>query len=104
MFEINPQSFGLDISEKSVRIIKLKKKKGDLELASFGKTKIPTGVIKKGKIKDKEKLVNIIKKALKEINGEKIRTKYVISSLSEQSSFLDILKIPILDETEIKEA
>ena len=102
MFKINSQSFSLDISEKFLRIIKLAKKRDNLMLKSFGKTKIPIGIIEKGEIKEPQKLAIVIKQALKEINGEKIKTKYVTLSLPEEKSFLDVLKIPILEEEEIE--
>jgi len=102
MFKINSQSFGLDISDKFLRIIKLAKKGDNLMLKSFGKTKIPTGIVKEGEIKEPQKLAIIIKQAIKEINGEKIKTKYVTLSLPEEKSFLDVLKVPILGEEEIE--
>jgi len=103
MFEINSQSFGLDISDKFLRIIKLAKKKDNLVLESFGKTKISMGIVENGEIKNPKKLAIIIKETLKKVNGEKIKTKYVTLSLPEEKSFLDILKIPILEKGEIEE-
>jgi len=102
MFKIKTQSFGLDISDKFLRIIKLEKKGDNLILKSFGKTEIPIGVVERGEIKKIEKLANIIKRSLRKINGERIRTKYVTLSLPEEKSFLDVLRIPILDDKEIK--
>jgi len=103
MFKINLQSFGLDISDKFLRIIKLARKRDNLVLESFGKTKIPIGIVEKGEIKTPQKLAVIIKQALKEINGKKIKTKYVTLSLPEEKSFLDVFKIPILKKEETEE-
>lgn len=103
MFKINPQSFGLDVSDRFLRIIKLTKKRDNLALKSFGKTKIPMGIVEKGEIKNPKKLAVIIKQALKKVNGERIKTKYVTLSLPEEKSFLDVLKIPILEKGEIEE-
>ncbi len=103
MFKINSQSFSLDISEKSLKIIKLVKKKDNLMLESFGKTKIPMGIVEKGEIKKPKKLAMIIRQALKEIDGKKIKTKYVTLSLPEEKSFLDVFKIPILEKEETEE-
>ena len=103
MFKISSQSFGLDISDKFLRIIKLTKKRDNLALESFGKTKIPMGIIEKGEIKKPKKLAIIIRQALEEVNGKKIKTKYVTLSLPEGKSFLDVFKIPILEKEEIEE-
>jgi type IV pilus assembly protein PilM len=104
-FSFKPQAFGLDISDFSLKIAALKKnKKGDLKLTSFGTTVIPFGIIEKGEIKDEEKLSEIIKKTLKQIKGEKIRTKYVIASLPEEKSFLNRIRLPIMEQKEIEGA
>lgn len=104
MFKLESQFFGLDISDLSLKIIKLKKDKKGLKLNSFGETRIPSGIIEGGEIKDIENLTKIIKKGLKQVKGKRIRTKYVISSLPEEKSFLDILQIPIIKEEEVENA
>lgn len=104
MFKLESQSFGLDISDLSLKIIKLEKTGEGLRLSSFGETRIPPGIIEGGEVKKAENLAEIIKKSLKEVKGKKIKTKYVISSLPEEKSFLDILQIPIMKEEEIENA
>jgi len=104
MFKLESQSFGLDISDLSLKIIKLEKTGEGLKLSSFGETKVPPGVIEGGEVKNIENLAEIIKKSLKEVKGKRIKTKYVISSLPEEKSFLDILQIPIMKEEEIEKA
>ena len=81
---LSPESFGLDISDLSLKIIKLKKNKdflnksGSLSLASFGEFKIKPGIITKGEIKNEEELVKIIKDAVLKVKGEKLKTNDVI--------------------------
>jgi len=104
MFKLESQSFGLDISDLSLKIIKLEKSGEGLRLSSFRETRIPSGIIKGGEIKDIENLAKIIKKGLKQVKGKRIRTKYVVSSLPEEKSFLDILQIPVMNEEEIENA
>jgi len=107
MFNILPQkpnAFGLDISDLSLKIIKLEKTGGGLRLSSFGETRVPPGIIEGGEIKKVEDLAEIIKKSLKQVKGKRIKTKYVVSSLPEEKSFLDILQIPIMKQEEIENA
>lgn len=101
---LKPEAFGLDISDLSLKIAKLKKAKETLRLVSFGEGKIPAGIIEGGEVKDKKALGEIIKKSLDEIKGEKIKTKYVIVSLPEEKSFLDIIQIPVVKKEEIESA
>lgn len=101
---LKPESFGLDISDLSLKIIKLKKKRGGLTLASFGEEKIKPGIIKGGEVKDEEKLAEIIKEAIKKVKGEKLRTKYVVASLPEEKAFLQVIQLPKMAEEDLRSA
>ena len=101
---LNPESFGLDISDLSLKIIKLKKKKGFLSLTSFLEEKIPQGLINGGEIKDEKSLAKIIKDALPKVKGEKLKTKYAVVSLPEEKAFLEVIQMPKLQEAEMKSA
>jgi len=102
IFSLKPQAFGMDISDFSLKIAYLKKKEEIISLVSFGKEKIPPGIVKGGQIKDEDKLAEIIKRSLRNIKGEKIKTKYVVSSLPEEKSFLDVIQVPKLKKEEIE--
>jgi len=101
---LKPEAFGLDISDLSLKIVKLKKKRGIFGLASFGETEIPSGIIEEGEIKDKKSLAEIIKVSLKKVKGEKLKTNYVICSLPEEKAFLQVVPLPIMKEEELKKA
>jgi len=101
---LKPEIFGLDISDFSLKIIKLKRKGKKLFLGSFGEQEIEPGIIKEGKIRDEEKLIEIIKEAVKKVKGEKLETKYVIASLPEEKSFLQVIQMPKMPEEDLKSA
>ncbi len=101
---LKPEAFGLDISDLSVKIIKLKKKREEIILSSWGEEKIKPGVIESGEIKDEKKLSEIIKEALNKVKGERIKTKYVIASLPEEKSFLQVIQMPKMPEEDLKSA
>ncbi|MFH1181264.1 MAG: type IV pilus assembly protein PilM [bacterium] len=101
---LKTEAFGLDISDFSLKIIKLKKKGSFFRLASFGEQKIKAGIIKEGEIKKKEALVEIVKEALSKIQGEKIKTKYAVVSLPEEKAFLQIIQMPLMAEEYLKSA
>lgn len=101
---LKPEAFGLDISDLSLKIIKLKKKGKFLTLASFGESEIKPGIIKEGEIRDEEKLAEIIKEAIKKVKGEKLKTKYVIASLPEEKAFLQVIQMPKMSEEDLKSA
>lgn len=101
---LKPETFGLDISDSSLKIIKLKKKRGTLSLASFGEREIKPGVVDKGEIKNEEILAKTIKEALPKVKGEKLTTKYVIASLPEEKTFLQVIQLPRIPEEDLKSA
>ena len=102
--ELRPEAFGLDISDLSLKIIKLKKKGNLFDLASFGEAQIKPGIIRAGEIKDEKKLAEIIKEAVKSVKGEKIKTKYVVASLPEEKAFLQVIQMPRMSEEDLKSA
>lgn len=104
LLSLKPKTFGLDISDLSLKIIKLEKKRENFIVSSFGETKILPGIIRGGEIKKEESLVKIIKKALTEVRGKRIKTEYVIVSLPEEKAFLQVIKMPRLSEEDLKSA
>jgi len=101
---LKSEAFGLDISDLSLKIIKLKKRGKTFDLASFGEEKIRPGIIKEGEIKDEDELAEIIKEALPKVKGEKIKAKYVIASLPEEKAFLQVIPMPKMTEEDLKSA
>ncbi len=101
---LKPKAFGLDFSDLSLKIVKLKKKGKFLRLASWGEIEIKPGIIEEGEIKDEKALVEIIKEGLNQVKGERLKTKNVIASLPEKKAFLQVIQMPKMQEEELKTA
>jgi type IV pilus assembly protein PilM len=101
---LKPEAFGLDVSDLSLKIIKLKKRGKFFDLVSFGEEKIKPGIIKGGEIKSEIALVKIIKEAITKVKGKKLRTKYVVASLPEEKAFLQVIQMPRMSEEDLKSA
>src|SRR4030042_2803617 len=101
---LKPEVFGLDISDLSLKIAKLKKRGKSLTLSSFGEEEIKPGIIKEGEIQDENELSKIIKEGLKKVKGEKLNTKYVIASLPEEKAFLQVIQMPKMSDDDLKSA
>ena len=100
----NIPSFGLDISDFSIKIAQLKKKRNGFELKSANRFSIPEGIVQEGEIKNDKKLIEMLKKAINETKGDKIRTKYAVCSLPEQHAFLKVITFPKMGINELREA
>ncbi len=101
---LEPETFGLDINDTSLKIIKLKKRRGSLVPVSFNEKEISDNIIKDGIIQNEDALVKNIKEALAGVKGEKLRTKYVVVSLPEEKSFSQVIQMPKMEEKDLKSA
>lgn len=99
---LEPEIFGIDISDSSLKIVKLIKKRKGFSLVSFNEVKIKQGVVKEGVIQDQETLASIIKMACSTVKGKKLDTKYAIVSLPEEKSFSQLIQMPKMTEEELK--
>ncbi|MBI2630652.1 pilus assembly protein PilM [Candidatus Nomurabacteria bacterium] len=81
-------SFGLDISDESLKFVELTATKNGIKMGRYGERKIPVGIIESGKIKNPEKLKNVLTTLRKE---EGIR--FVRVSLPEEQVYLFALRL-----------
>ena len=92
-------SFGLDISDESIKFIELVKTKESIKVNRYGEKKIPSGIIESGKIKDPKKMEEILV-SLRDEEG----LKSVRVSLPEEQVYLFNLKLEKLGLENIREA
>lgn len=78
-----PASFGLDISDQSIKFAKIVAVKNGIKIGKCGERKIPAGVIESGKIKDQKKLEQILLSLKKEEGMKSVRV-----SLPEEQVYL----------------
>jgi len=96
---LKPKAFGLDISDLSLKFLMLRKKGKKFSVVSFGESQIEPGIVEGGEVKDEEKLAKIVKEATK-----KVKTKYVVACLPEEKAFLQVIKMPMMSEEDLKSA
>ncbi len=101
---LKPEAFGLDISDLSLKIIKLKKRGKFFALSSFLEKDINPNIIREGEIKDEQGLAKIIKEALPKVKGERLKTKYAVASLPEEKAFLEVIQLPKMPMEDLKSA
>jgi len=80
IISFEPRAFGLDLSDLSIKTMQLEKEGKREKIRSYGSLEIPAGIIMDGKIMDKEKIIPIIREAVKKSGPKKINTKKVIST------------------------
>lgn len=101
---LKSDAFGLDISDLSIKFVKLAKKKKFLSLSAFGEAKLSPGIIEGGTIKDEKALTLAIQDALAGVHGKQISAKYVAASLPEEKAFLQVIQMPRMKIEELQKA
>jgi len=85
--------FGLDISERNLRLVQLKKSGNKILLVSYNEIKVPAGVFKDNQIVKKDEIIQLIRKLISEVKGSKIYTKYVAVCLPEPKTFVKVIDL-----------
>jgi len=101
---LSSESFGLDMSDLSFKIVQLKKRRGGFDLACWGEHSLSPGIIEKGEIKNEREATRAIKKTLANIKGRKTKTQHVSVSLPEEKAFLQVVQMPKMPEGDLKRA
>ncbi|MDQ3245071.1 MAG: type IV pilus assembly protein PilM [bacterium] len=91
-------SFGLDISDESIRYVELLKTRYGIKLGKYGEKKIPKGVVESGKIKDEKKVEEILNILKKENNIKSVRV-----SIPEEQIYIFKIYIAKQDLKNIRE-
>ena len=104
LLKLKPDAFGIDISDLSVKLIKLKNTSQGFDLHSYNEEAIEPGVIENGEINNRKELGKTIKKLLNNVKGEQLKTRYASLSLPEEKSFLKVVKMPKMSEQDLQEA
>jgi len=99
---LNPGSFGLDISDRTLKLVQIKRMKKGLNICALNQITIPFGIIRKGEVKDTEKLCMYIKKLV--AKSGKLNSRYVVASLPEEKSFLRVLQMPRMSKQDLRKA
>jgi len=81
-------SFGLDLSDQSLKFVELLSTRNGVRLGRHGERKIPAGIIESGRIKDPQKLVEVLT-ALRNEEG----LRFVRVSLPEEQIYLFRLRL-----------
>lgn len=104
IYEIEPDAFGLDISDESFKFTQLRQKKHSLALTAFGAGGFPKELISDGEIKKEEEVVKIIQEALAKPQFGRVTTRHVVCSLPEEHSFTRVVQLPKMNLKEAGEA
>ncbi|MDP4001194.1 MAG: type IV pilus assembly protein PilM [bacterium] len=95
-------AFGLDISNVSIKVMQLEKTKNGINPKAYSNFPISGNMFNNHMIVSEERLADNIRRAVKA--AKNIDTKYVVASVPEAKSFVRLIRIPKMPESEINGA
>ena len=101
---LQPPAFGLDISDLSVKFVRLLWQGDRLMPLYFGETAVPAGVVESGEVKKPSELVAILRDGLCTAGGRKITERYCVASLPEEKSFVRMIQLPAMKAEDVPRA
>lgn len=104
LFKIIPEPLGLDLSDRSIKIVKLAKKGEYFSLENFGEIAVGEGILQDGVIHSETKLANVLKKTFTDLRVGSITSPYVACSLPEQKTYLRVVQLPKMSKEDVRDA
>jgi len=94
-------AFGLDISDRNLRMIQLEKKSKKIKVQLYSEVKLPPDCIISGEIKQPKVFLDSLNKMIKTKVGRGKLSDEVISVLPEEKTFFKIINMPLVSDEEI---
>lgn len=104
IFDLFPSSFGLDLSDLSIKVLRMESEGKLHRVSGYASAALPVGSVIDGEILKPEVVVDVMKRLLEEPTMRKMHTRKVVCSLPETKAFLRIIVLPKMDEKEVGEA
>lgn len=101
---IEPPCFGLDISDLSLKFCRITRRGRYHTVEYFGEAAIPEGIVVGGEMKQEADFAAVLREGLRTSQGRRVREKYCVVSLPEEKSFLEMISLPVLKDTDMANA
>jgi type IV pilus assembly protein PilM len=102
IFDTTETAFGLDISDRSLRLIQLSKKRVRSTVQLHNLVKLPKDCISSGEILNPDVFLTALKKLIKTKRGKGQLSREAVVALPESRTFLKMIEIPSCNESEIE--
>ena len=93
---------GLNISDVSLKLMQLARRESGFAVQAYSDLTIPKDAVGGDNLKNPEAIGKLIRQALQRPKFGKITTRDVVASIPEARSFVRIIQIPAMSESEAK--
>jgi len=99
-----PQMFAVDVNNSDLKIFQVECGNDKDVVRGWSKKVLAPGVVVDFEIQKIDEFVAVLKDALSEISSKKIKGRSVVVSVPEDKVFLQVIKLPLMKEKEVREA
>ncbi len=103
LFRNHLKAFGLDISDRVLRIVNLGGRGGRPTVLSVGELALPENLITAGEIRESDQVAAALTRLVSSVKGDRLTTRYVAACLPERKSFIKVIQVP-REKAEVNEA
>lgn len=94
-------AFGLDVSQSSLKLMMLEKKGKGAAVQGIAYAPMPKGAIVADAVADEKTFSYVLKQSLEKPQFGRINSRYVVASLPESKSFVRVIQVPLMSDSEI---
>ena len=104
IFDLFPSSFGLDLSDLSIKVLRMESEGKLHRVSGYTSAALPVGSVIDGEILKPEIVIDVMRKLMENPTMKKMHTRKVMCSLPETKAFLRVISLPKMDEKEVQGA
>lgn len=104
IFDLFPSSFGLDLSDLSIKVLRMESEGKLHRISGYSSAMLPVGSVIDGEIMKPEIVIDVMRKLMENPTMKKMHTRKVMCSLPETKAFLRVIALPKMDQKEASEA
>jgi len=104
LFNKHEDSFGLDLTGSSFKLFQLKRQGKNLEVAGYSDVALPKGLLINDAVSDAKTFTYLLKQAVLKPQYGKFIGNAVAASLPESKSFVRVIQVPQMKDSELETA
>lgn len=93
LFSSSGSGVGIDISDTTIEVVEVVARKGKVKVVSMGRESLPSGVVRNGRIKDKERLKGVVQGVMERAKPKPIKARKVVFALPESQVYVHIFEL-----------
>lgn len=104
IFEKTQEAFGLDVGNSSIHVVQFSGDRKAMGVRAFGQVALPKGVVVSEEIADQKLFQALLGQTLDRPQYGRVSTRYAVVNVPESKSFVRVIQIPIMSESEAENA